>query len=173
VQTSDAGTGLRWIPAIHDGCSTESAPEASLVVDAVANLLGQSWTDAEGRQRPLTVKDFMIVAPYNDQVALLREKLDENPATAGVRVGTVDKFQGQEAPVVFFSMTASTAADVPRGIDFLFSKNRLNVAISRARGLAYIVCTEELLNSRAKTIDEMQLIATLCAFVERCLAPTR
>jgi superfamily I DNA and/or RNA helicase len=74
--------------------------------------------------------------------------------------------------VVFFTMAASTAADVPRGIEFLFSKNRLNVAISRARALAFVVCTEELLNSRARTIEEMQLIAALCAFVERCPVPT-
>jgi predicted RecB family nuclease len=168
VQNTGAGTGLRWIRAVHVGCSTESPIEVALVVDAIEGLLGQSWTDAKGTARPLAVGDFKVVAPYNDQVALLRAGLDANPATAGVLVGTVDKFQGEEAPVVFFTMTASTAADVPRGIDFLFSKNRLNVAISRARALAFVVCTEDLLNSRARTIEEMQLIAALCAFVERC-----
>ena len=81
-------------------------------------------------------------------------------------VGTVDKFQGREAAVVFFSMTTSSGEDMVRGTDFLFSRNRLNVAISRARCLAYLVCTEELLNTRARTVEEMRLIATLNAFVE-------
>jgi uncharacterized protein len=108
----------------------------------------------------------MVVAPYNDQVDLLRSVLDARPATRGVPVGTVDKFQGQEATAVFFSMTASTAADAPRGTEFLFSRNRLNVAISRARCLAYLVCTEPLVNSRARSVEHMRLLATLCAFVE-------
>jgi superfamily I DNA and/or RNA helicase len=88
--------------------------------------------------------------------------------TAGVAVGTVDKFQGREAAVVFFTMTSSSAADVSRGADFLFSRNRLNVAVSRARCLAYLVCTEELLNSRGPDVEEMRLISTLCSFVEGC-----
>jgi hypothetical protein len=168
VQQTEAGTGLRWLAAQHSGCSTESECEAEIIVGEVTRLIGQSWTNAKGETRPLDSGDIMVVAPYNDQVALVRERLAASPLTQAVRVGTVDKFQGQEAPVVFFTMTASSSADVPRGIDFLFSKNRLNVAISRARALAYIVCTEDLLDSRAKTIDEMELIATLCAFVEHC-----
>jgi uncharacterized protein len=108
----------------------------------------------------------MVVAPYNDQVVLLREKLDADPRTAGVPVGTVDKFQGREAAVVFFTMTTSSSDDMPRTSEFLFSRNRLNVAISRARCLAYLICTEDLLNSRARSIEEMRLISTLCSFVE-------
>jgi superfamily I DNA and/or RNA helicase len=108
-----------------------------------------------------------VVSPYNAQVSALQKALPP-----GARVGTVDKFQGQEAPVVFFTMTASSAADISRGIGFLFSKNRLNVAVSRARALAYLVCTDDLLNSRARTVDDMELVATLCAFIERC-ATTR
>ena len=84
----------------------------------------------------------------------------------GVAVGTVDKFQGREAAVVFFTMTTSSSGHMPRGPEFLFSRNRLNVAVSRARCLAYLVCTEDLLNSRARTIEEMRLISTLCSFVE-------
>ena len=110
----------------------------------------------------------MVVAPYNDQVALIRDHLDSDPLNRGVRVGTVDKFQGREAPVVFFTMTTSSAEDMPRGPEFLFSRNRLNVAVSRARCLAYLVCTADLLNSRAGSIDEMRLLSTLCAFAERC-----
>src|ERR1039458_3728191 len=87
-------------------------------------------------------------------------------AQRGVQVGTVDKFQGREAPVVFFTMTTSSGDDMPRGPEFLFSRNRLNVAVSRARCLAYLVCTEKLLNSRARSIEEMRLIGTLSSFVE-------
>jgi predicted RecB family nuclease len=170
LQNTGAGTGLRWLEAYHAKCSTESQVEASIVVDEIARLIGQPWTDATGVTTRLTTNDFMVVAPYNDQVAMLGRQLDDDPRTAGVRVGTVDKFQGQEAPVVFFTMTASTASDIPRGVDFLFSKNRLNVAISRARALAFLVCTEELLNSRARTVGDMELIAALCSFVERCAA---
>jgi len=110
----------------------------------------------------------MVVAPYNDQVDLIRARLDGDDRTRGVPVGTVDKFQGREAAVVFFTMTTSSAEDMPRGPKFLFSRNRINVALSRARCLTYLVCTEELLNSRARTVPDMHLISTLCAFVEHC-----
>ena len=132
----------------------------------ITRMLGTTWTDQHGNAAPLTVDDFMVVAPYNDQVQLLRAHLDADPRTRGVRSGTVDKFQGREAAVVFFTMTTSSAGDMPRGPEFLFSRNRLNVAVSRARCLAYLVCTEDLLNSRARTVDEMRLVATLCSFVE-------
>ena len=160
------GTGLRWLPADHDDCATESLEEAELVAAEIHRLLGTPWVDRHGATNPLTVDDFMVVAPYNDQVALLRETLDADARTRGVPVGTVDKFQGREAAVVFFTMTTSSSDFMPRSAEFLFSRNRLNVAISRARCLAYLVCTEELLNSRARTIEEMRLISTLCSFVE-------
>jgi uncharacterized protein len=130
--------------------------------------MGSIWTDMNGVEAPLTTDDFMVVAPYNDQVHMLRDYLESDRRTQGVRVGTVDKFQGKEAPVVFFSMTTSSTEDMPRNPEFLFSRNRLNVAISRARCLAYLVCTEQLLNSRARSVEEMRLISTLCAFVEYC-----
>ena len=167
-QTTELGTGLRWLRVEHTGRETECEEEAEVVVSEIRRLVGTTYTDRKGDQHVMTVDDILVVAPYNDQVRLLRNRLDANPATAGVPVGTVDKFQGQEAPVVFFSMTASSAADVSRGLDFLFSRNRLNVAISRAKVLAYLVCTEELLDSRAKSIDDMKLISTLCAYAERC-----
>ncbi len=103
----------------------------------------------------------MIVSPYNAQVRLLAQGLP-----GGVRVGTVDRFQGQEAPVVFFSMATSSGEDVPRDVGFLFSRNRLNVAISRARCLAYLVCSPALLETRARTIADLRLVSTLCALVE-------
>ena len=166
VQNTSLGTGLRWLRAEHEGRSTESPEESAIVVETVRSILGATFTDAQGTTRPMTGADIMVVAPYNDQVRRLRRDLGAHPSTASVRVGTVDKFQGQEAPVVFFTMTASSSADIPRGTDFLFSKNRLNVAVSRARALVYLVCTEALLDSRATDVDDMKLIATLCAFQE-------
>ena len=130
-------------------------------------LLGGAWTDRHGHTRPLTVADVIVVTPYNDQRRLISAMLDANPATAGVEVGTVDKFQGREAAVVVFSMATSSAQHMPRNADFLFSKNRLNVAISRARCLAYLICTDELLDTRARDVDQMTLISALCAFVEQ------
>jgi uncharacterized protein len=103
----------------------------------------------------------MVVAPFNAQVRLLLERLQE-----GVSVGTVDKFQGQEAPVVFFSMAASSGEDAPRGIDFLLSRNRLNVAVSRAQCLAYLVCSPKLLEVNCRSIPQMRLANALCRFVE-------
>jgi predicted RecB family nuclease len=158
--------GLVWIEAHHDDRSTESPEEAALVAEAVLGLLGRQWTNAKGEQSLLSPADFMVVAPYNDQVHLVRDVLEADPRTAGVEVGTVDKFQGREAPVVFFTMATSTGEDMPRGPDFLFSRNRLNVAISRAQYLACLVCNDHLLDSRARTVEDMRLIGTLSAFVE-------
>lgn len=168
IQTTALGTGLRWLRVEHAGCSTESPEEAAVVAQQISQIVGNEWIDQKGHKAPLQAKDIMVVAPYNDQVNLLRSELDSNGSTRGVRVGTVDKFQGQQAPVVFFTMATSSAEDMPRGPEFLFSRNRLNVAISRAQCLAYLVCTEELLNSRAHTVEDMRLISTLCAFVEYC-----
>jgi uncharacterized protein len=101
------------------------------------------------------------VPPYNQQVRTQRGALP-----AGVRVGTVDKFQGQEAPVVFYSTTSSSGNEVPRGLEFLFSRNRLNVAISRAQCLAYLVGSPRLLDMNCRTIDQMRLVNALCRFIE-------
>jgi predicted RecB family nuclease len=171
IQNTEFGTGLRWLRAEHTDCSTESSVEADIVVEALGRLIRTNWINQHGVKSPLAVADFMVVAPYNDQVDLLRARLDNEPLLRGIRVGTVDKFQGQEAAVVIFTMTTSSSVDIPRGPGFLFSRNRLNVAISRARCLAYLVCTEELLNSRARTVEEMRLISTLCAFVEHSDPP--
>ncbi len=170
-QSAAGQTGLRWLRAEHTGRSTESPEEAAIVVAKVQELLGQPWTDQHGTTRPLAVRDFMVVAPYNDQRRCITEALRVDPATRSVEVGTVDKFQGREAAVVLFSMTTSSSAFMPRTADFLFSKNRLNVAISRARCLAFLVCTDELLDTRARDVEEMALISALCSFVERAGRP--
>lgn len=166
VQDTSAGTGLRWIRAEHAGNDTSSVEEVRIVVETIAGLLGTAWTDRHGSSRPLTAADIIVVTPYNDQRRLLRAALADDPALADVEVGTVDKFQGREAAVVLFSMATSSAEFMPRTADFLFSKNRLNVAISRARCLAYLVCTEELLDTPARDVADMTLISALCAFVE-------
>jgi len=132
--------GLHPVPVQHYGNSTSSPEEAERVVDLVKEHLGRPWTDAAlGRTAdPLRPSDVIVVAPYNAQVDLLRAALDD----AGLNetpVGTVDKFQGQEAVIAIVSLTASSADDVPRGIGFLLLRNRLNVAISRAKWAAYLV----------------------------------
>ncbi len=167
-QATDAGTGLRWVEARHQGNSTASAEEAAMVAEMVDHLLGARWTGPDGIPRDITPADIMVVAPYNDQRRLVREHLEEldGPAASSVEVGTVDKFQGREAAVVIFTLATSAADVMPRGVDFLFSRQRLNVAVSRARCLAVVVCTAELLDTRARTIADMVDIATLCAFVE-------
>ena len=165
-QATQFGTGLRWLATTHQRRSTQSPEEAEVVVSQIEKMVGTPWTNERGDVAPLGPEDFMVVAPYNDQVRLLREACASRPRLRGVQVGTVDKFQGREAPVVFFTMTTSSGEDMPRGPEFLFSRNRLNVAVSRARCLAYLVCTESLLNSRATDIDDMRLISTLSSFVE-------
>ena len=109
----------------------------------------------------MRLDEIKVVAPYNAQVDRLRAVLP-----AAVEVGTVDKFQGQQARVVLYSMASSSGEDVPRGLEFLFSRNRFNVAISRAECLAYLVCSPRLLEVDCRTIDHMRLANALCRFVE-------
>ncbi len=129
--------GVHVLALHHDGNSTDSLEEAVAIVAAVAGLLGSAWTDEDGT-RPLTAADVLVVTPYNAQVVLLRRLLEE-AGLHEVQAGTVDKFQGRQAPVVFVSMVASSTDDVPRGISFLLNRNRLNVAVSRAKYAAVIV----------------------------------
>jgi uncharacterized protein len=166
-QSVGEGTGLRWLRVEHEGRSTMSPEEADIIAAAIRELVGQTWTAMDGTTRPLVASDVMVVAPYNDHVDLLRQTLDADPDLCATRVGTVDRFQGQEAAVVFFSMATSSATDMPRNSEFLFSRHRLNVAVSRARALAVVVCTEELLDTRAHRLDDMKLISTLCDLVDR------
>ena len=161
-QGTTFGTGLRFLPVEHEGNRRSSVEEAERVRAAIEEMLGGDYTDAKGRTRPLRETDFMVVAPYNAQVHCLHEALP-----AGVPVGTVDKFQGQEAPVVFFSMASSSGEDVPRNIEFLFSHNRLNVAISRAKCLAILVASLKLLDIPCRTVEQMRLANALCRFVEQ------
>lgn len=137
----------------HHGNSTESPQEAAAVVAEITALLGSTWTDEHG-SRPLTEDDVLVVTPYNAQVALLRRMLNA-AGLPRVRAGTVDKFQGQQAPVVFVSMVASSVEDAPRGISFLLNRNRLNVAVSRAQYAAVIVRSSMLTDYLPSTPDRL------------------
>jgi len=158
-----SGTGLRFVPVGHFGNQNESPEEVERVCELVSDLLrkGATWTDKNGMTRPLKPKDILVVAPYNAQVAALADKV-----SMGVRVGTVDKFQGQEAPVVFYSMATSTPEDAPRGMEFLYSLNRLNVATSRAQGVAIIVASPALFQVQCKTPRQMELANAFCRYLE-------
>lgn len=142
--------GVLHVPVAHEGCRQASREEAEEVERLLERLLKGGYRDEDGRERPLTLEDVLIVAPYNLQVNLLKERLP-----SGARVGTVDKFQGQEAPVVIVSMATSRGSEAPRGTEFLFNKNRLNVAISRAKCLALVVSSDQLLDGGATTIEDL------------------
>jgi predicted RecB family nuclease len=150
-------TGISWVPVTHEDCNQKSEEEATRIVELFRSLLSQRWTNRDGVKAAIRIEDILVVSPYNMQVNLLKAVLP-----AGARVGTVDKFQGQEAAVVLVSMTTSTAEDVSRGLDFLYSRNRLNVAISRARCLAVVVASPALLEASCTTIEQMKLVNTLC-----------
>ena len=158
-----AGQGLRFVPVEHAGNTNASAEEADRVAALVGELLdaGATWVDKEGDRRPLALQDILIVAPYNAHVAALRAALPD-----GARVGTVDKFQGQEAPIVVYSMATSTADEAPRGMAFLYSLHRLNVATSRARCVAAIVASPVLLTPDCRTPEQMRLANPFCRFLE-------
>ena len=150
-------SGLSWVPVSHQDRKQRCEEEGTRIVEIFTSLLNQRWIESVGKERPLTVDDILVVSPYNMQVNLLQGVLPD-----GARVGTVDKFQGQEAPVVIVSMTASSAADVPRGMEFLYSRNRLNVAISRAKSLSIIVASPLLLEATCSKVEQMALVNTLC-----------
>jgi uncharacterized protein len=155
------GAGLRYVAVEHEGRSQASPEEAAAIAGQIESLVGRTYTAADGRTWPLRHEDILVVAPYNQQVRSLSVALP-----AAVRIGTVDKFQGQEAPVVFYSTTSSSGEEVPRGLEFLFSRNRLNVAISRAQCLAVLVGSPRLLDVRTRSVDQMRLVNALCRFVE-------
>jgi len=152
-----ASTGIRFVEVQHADCSQFSGPEANQLSQVYRSLLKQRWIDRNGKEAPIRSADILVVSPYNMQVDLLRRTLPN-----GARVGTVDKFQGQEAAVVLISMATSSAEDMPRNVEFLFSRNRLNVAISRARCLAVIFANPRLLETPCSTIEQMRLVNALC-----------
>ncbi len=154
--------GLAYVPVEHEGRQARAVEEVDAISCIVAGLAnGRTvWRDKEGAERPLTCEDLMIVAPYNAQVTALAAALPK------VRVGTVDKFQGQQAPVVIVSLTTSSADEAPRGMDFLYSANRLNVATSRAKGLCILVGSPKLFEPDCRSPAQMRLANAFCRYLE-------
>ncbi len=148
--------------------ATRRTEEAEVVKALYRELLRGRWTDASRTTTPLTPDQILIVAPYNAQVELLTERLQEDADAAGgtLKIGTVDKIQGQQAAVVIYSMATSSQDELPRTLEFLYSLNRLNVATSRGRCMAVLVCSPDLLRVRVHTPFQMRLANALCRFVE-------
>lgn len=151
-------TGAYFIPVDHDGNIQISHEEINAIKACVSQLLTGTWTNKNGITRLISENDIIIVAPYNAQVNALQEELPEK-----IRVGTVDKFQGQEAPICLVSMTASSAEESSRGLEFLLSLNRLNVAISRAMGLSLVFGSPRLRATKCNSVEQMRLVNTICA----------
>jgi predicted RecB family nuclease len=155
------GAGLFYVPVEHRGNQSSSDQEADVIADIFSKLLKKGkCTDEHSVTRPLTREDILVVAPYNAQVSALLEKLP------GMRIGTVDKFQGQEASIVIYSMTASSVEDASRGMSFLFSPNRFNVATSRAKSVCILVANPKLLEPDCNTIAQMRWVNALCRYLE-------
>ncbi|GAA3875775.1 TM0106 family RecB-like putative nuclease [Saccharothrix violaceirubra] len=155
VQGLASGVYLREVDHRHN--TTSSSEEAHVVVELVKSMMGRLWTDGPDA-RALTDSDIVVVAPYNLQVRLVKRAL-EKQGYDEVRVGTVDRFQGQEAPVVITTMTSSAAVDLPRGLDFLLSRNRINVALSRAQAIAVVVCSPRLVEADIRGVDQLRLVS--------------
>jgi uncharacterized protein len=158
--------GLWYVPIAHHANTNSAREEVEQIAQIVTSLLQPTvtWTDKEGQNRPLIPADILVVAPYNAQVADLTARL-------GVRVGTVDKFQGRQAPVVVYSLTTSSPEDAPRGMEFLYSRNRLNVATSRAKAIAIIVGSPQLFEPNCHSPRQMQLANALCRYRELATTP--
>ncbi len=158
-----SGNGLRYVPVEHHGNQNRSVEEVEAICTLVARLSDGShqWSNKEAELAAITLDDILVVAPYNAQVSALTKALPD-----GARVGTVDKFQGQEAPIVIYSLTSSSADVAPRGIKFLFNRNRMNVASSRAKCLVLLVGSPALLDAECSTPEQMRLANGFCRFME-------
>ncbi|GAB3358688.1 TM0106 family RecB-like putative nuclease [Modestobacter lapidis] len=157
-----SGSGLAVRCVDHRRAAAAQSPEeADVVADLWRSLQGVGWVDRSGTVQPIGVDDVLVVAPYNNQVGLIQDRLP-----GGARIGTVDKFQGQQAPVVIYSMTSTSADDAPRGISFLYDLHRLNVAVSRAQALTVVVMSPELLDAPVRHPEQVRRVNALCRLVE-------
>ena len=157
------GAGLWLIPVEHEGNCNESPEEVDVVAQLVAELTrdGMEWMDRRGGNHPITITDVLIVAPYNAHVAAILQRLP-----AGARVGTVDRFQGQEAPIVIYSMATSSPDLAPRGMEFLYSPSRLNVATSRAQCVCILVANPRLFEPECHSPQQMRFANAFCRYKE-------
>ncbi len=153
--------GINYIDANHSDYSQRNEIEGEIVKKLYKNLLGSTFKDEHGKERKIKIDDILTISPYNIQVNYLKSILPEDS-----RVGTIDKFQGQEAPVTLISMATSDADSIPRGLDFLFNRNRLNVAISRSQLMSIIIFSPDLLMANAKKVDEIFLIENFFKLME-------
>ncbi|MEO8007131.1 MAG: C-terminal helicase domain-containing protein, partial [Betaproteobacteria bacterium] len=156
------GTGLRYVAVPTEGNQSSSPEEADRIRDLVEEILasGTTWIDRHSVEHAITLQDILIITPYNAQVFELQDRIH------GARIGTVDKFQGQEAPIVIYSMTTSSYADAPRGMEFLYSLNRLNVATSRAKCVCILVASPTIFEAQCRTPRQMQLANAFCRYLE-------
>lgn len=166
------GSGLVFIPVTHEGNGRRSDEEAQRIVSEISLLLKGSAAIKDSPVRALEQSDILVVSPYNVQRIRIRELL-EMAGYTDVRVGTVDKFQGLEAAVMFYSMATSSIQSLPRNAEFLFDRNRFNVAISRAQCMSVLVCSPLLLESRCRNPEQMALVNLLCAYAEAAAKPAR
>lgn len=152
----------RFLPVEHSGNQNCSSEEADVIAELVSDILAQgaTWVDREGNEKPLEIADILIIAPYNAQVFEIQRRLPQ------ARVGTVDKFQGQEAPISIYSLASSSHADAPRGMEFLYSLNRLNVATSRAKCVTILVGSPQVFEAECRTPRQMQLANAFCRYLE-------
>ncbi|MEP6638478.1 MAG: TM0106 family RecB-like putative nuclease, partial [Chloroflexota bacterium] len=164
-----SGSGVRWLPTPHSGNGPRSREEAEVVADAVARLTTMTRRDKDGNHKPIGIEDVIVIAPYNAQVAEIQAALERRIGRRG-NVGTVDKFQGREGAVAIYSMASSSREDAPRDMAFLYSRQRLNVAISRAESIAILVASPTLLEAGCRTPEQMCLVDALCRFVETAAA---
>jgi predicted RecB family nuclease len=157
-----SGSGLRFLPIVHEGNQSSSPDEADAIRDLVAEILESkaTWIDRENNEMAIGLNDILIIAPYNAQVFELQDRIK------GGRIGTVDKFQGQEAPLVIYSITTSSYLDAPHGLEFLYSPNRLNVATSRARAICILVGSPAVFEAECRTPRQMQLVNAFCRYLE-------
>jgi predicted RecB family nuclease len=157
-----SGAGLRYLSVAHVGNQSSSREEADAIRDLVTDILssGTTWVNREGVEAPVGLDEILLIAPYNAQVFELQERIP------GARIGTVDKFQGREAPIVIYSLTTSSHTDAPRGMEFLYSANRLNVATSRAKCICIVVASPRLFEAECRTPRQMQLANAFCRYLE-------
>ena len=157
-----SGSGLRFLPVVHEGDQSSSPEEADAIRDLVVEILDSkaTWIDRKNNEVPIGLGNILIIAPYNAQVFELQDRIP------GGRIGTVDKFQGQEAPVVIYSITTSSYLDAPHGMEFLYSPNRLNVATSRARAICVLVGSPAVFEAECRTPRQMQLVNAFCRYLE-------
>lgn len=159
------GSGPRYIGVDHTGNRQSSTEEAECIADQIQELLRGTITDVDGKTRPLIASDLLVVTPYNAQVACIKKSIRDH-CLPEVAVGTVDKFQGQEAYVVFYSLAASDSEDAARGIDFIFNRNRLNVAVSRARSISVLVGSSELWRTGGRGLNQMLMLNGVDRYLE-------